>query len=171
MPVSGELNNKPIERSEIKEAIMGMKVGKAAGLDGVAPELLKFGGDDVTAWLGRLLDECFEESVAPRDFRDMCLVPCYKGKGDKHECNNYRGICLMSVVGKVYGKVLINRVVKGTEAAIGEEQGGFRKGRGCVDQIFVVRQICDKYLGVNREIYMAFMDLEKAYDRIDSNAL
>ena len=39
--------------------------------------------------LERLLDLCFEESVAPRDFRDMCLVPCYKGKGDKYNCNIY----------------------------------------------------------------------------------
>ena len=46
-----------------------------------------------------------------------------------------------------------------------------REGKGCIDQIFVVRQICEKYLGVNKEVYMAFMDLEKAYDRIDRDAL
>ena len=40
---------------------------------------------------------------------------------------------------------------------------------GCVDQIFAVRQICNKYLGVNRKVYIAFIDLEKAYDRIDWN--
>ena len=40
------------------------------------------------------------KSVAPRDFRDVCMMPVYKGKGDKYECNSYRGICLMSVVGK-----------------------------------------------------------------------
>ena len=122
-------------------------------------------------WLERVLGACFEESVAPRDFRDMCMVPCYKGKGDKYDCNSYRGICLMSVVGKLYGRVLINRVVKGTEAAIGEEQCGFRKGRGCVDQIFVVRQLCEKFLGKGRDVYFAFMDLEKAYDRVDRRAL
>ena len=40
-------------------------------------------------------------------------------------------------------------------------------GRECVDQVFAVRQLCEKYLGVNKEVYMAFMDLEKAYDRVD----
>ena len=44
MPVLGELNNRPIERREIGEAVKEMKLEKAAGLDGVAPELLKFGG-------------------------------------------------------------------------------------------------------------------------------
>ena len=42
----------------------------------------------------------------------------------------------------------------------------FQEGRGCVDQVFAVRQLCEKYLDVNKEIYMAFMDLEKGYDRI-----
>ena len=54
---------------------------------------------------------------------------------------------------------------------IGEEQCGFREGRGRVDQIFAVRQLCEKYLGVNKELYMAFMDLGKAYDRMDRDAL
>ena len=40
-----------------------------------------------------------------------------------------------------------------------------------MDQIFAVRQLCEKYLGVNKEVYMAFMDLEKVYDTIDRNAL
>ena len=71
----------------------------------------------------------------------------YKGKGDMYECSNFRGISLLSVVGKVYGRVLINRIRDKTENVIAEVQGGFRRGRGCTDQIFTVRQICEKYLG------------------------
>ena len=50
----------------------------------------------------------------------------YKGNGDKCECSNSRGINLLSVVGKLFGRVLIKRVGGGTECAIGEEQCGFR---------------------------------------------
>ena len=46
-----------------------------------------------------------------------------------------------------------------------EVQGGFRRGRGCTDQIFIVRQICEKYLGKGKDVYFAFLDLEKAYER------
>ncbi len=42
----------------------------------------------------------------------------------------------MSIPGKVYGKVIIERVQRLTDEKISEEQGGFRKGRGCVDQMF-----------------------------------
>ncbi len=70
------------------------------------------------------------------------MVPLYKGKGDKYECTNFRDISLLSVVGKVYDKVLIKSVREGTEGVICDEQGGFRRGRGGLDQIFAVRQAC-----------------------------
>ncbi len=44
---------------------------------------------------------------------------------------------------------------------IHDEQGGFRRGRGCVNQIFAVRQVCEKYLTKGKEVLWAFMDLEK----------
>ena len=86
-------------------------------------------------------------------------------KGDVHECSNFRGISLLSVIGNVYGTVLINRIRDKTENVIVEVQGGFSRGSGCTDQIFIVRQICEKYLGKGKDVYFAFLDLEKANDR------
>ena len=68
--------------------------------------------------------------VVPMDWHGACIVPLYKGKGDKWECSNLRGISLLSVVGKLYGRVLIKRVRARTECAIGKAQCGFRLGRG-----------------------------------------
>ena len=51
------------------------------------------------------------------------------------------------------------RVRKGIEVVKGEEQCGFRKGRGCVSQIFAVRQLYEKFLAKGWEVYFAFMDL------------
>ena len=47
----------------------------------------------------------------------------------------------------------------------------FRRGRGCTDQIFIVRQICEKYLAKGKDKYFVFLDLEKAYDRVDRDAM
>ncbi len=107
----------------------------------------------------------------PIDWTSVCVVPLYKGKGDKYDCTGFRGISLLSVVGKAYGKVLIKRVREGTEGVICDEQGGFRRGRGCMDQIFALRQVCKKYLAKGKEVFWAFMDLEKARDRIDREGL
>ena len=128
----------------MKRALNETKGSKAPGMDGVREEMLKEGGVTVLEWLVRVSNICFMFSIVPVDWIIACMVPLYKGKGDVHECNNFRGISL-SVVGKVCGRLLMNRIRDKTENVIAEVQGGFRRGRGCRDQIFIVRQICEKY--------------------------
>ena len=70
-------------------------------------------------WLVRLLNLCFDMEFVPKDWRGAFIVPLYKGKGDECKCTNSRGISLLSVVGKLFGSVLIKRVRAGTECAIG----------------------------------------------------
>ena len=57
------------------------------------------------------------------------------------------------------------------DEVIGEEQGGFREGRGFMDQVFILRMIEEKSRDTKKDVYMCFMDLEKAYDRVDRNKL
>ena len=171
--VNGIRRERPVEQKElldIKEvrmAIKKLKNGKATGVDDIAGEMIKAGGEVMAEWLVRVLNICWKEGRVPEDWRKAVIVPIYKGKGEKDVCNNYRGISLLSVVGKLYGRVLIERVKEKTERCLREEQCGFRQGRSCVDQIFTVNQVCEKYLDKNKSVYMAFMDLEKAYDRVD----
>ena len=66
---------------------------------------------------------------------------------------------MLSVVGKLFGRVLNIRVRDGTECAIGDEHCGLRQGRGFMDQVFAVRQVCEKYLANGKYIFLAFMDL------------
>ena len=82
-----------------------------------------------------------------------------------------RGISLLSVVGKLFGRVLIKKVRALTEYVIGEEHCRFRQGRGCTGQVFAVRQVCEKYLANWKDVFWAFMDLEKAYDTIDRHGM
>ncbi len=101
----------------------------------------------------------------PEDWRKAIVVPLYKGKGNREECNNYRGISLHSVSGKIYGRILNERMMTITDKNVGDKQGGFQEGRGCVDQIFAVKMLVEKYLEKDRKLFAAFMDLEKAYDK------
>ena len=78
---------------------------------------------------------------------------------------------MLSVLGKIYGRVLVKRVSVGTECAIGEKQCGFRQCRVCMHQVFAVRQVCEKYLANWKDVYWAFMNLEKAYDTIDRHGM
>ena len=110
---------------DIRKAVKKIKNGKAPGVDGITSEMLKYGGESVTEWLTRVCNVCFREGRVPKDWQRAVIVPFYKGKGDKMECKNYRGISLLSIPGKVYGRVLIGRVYEMTEGLNGEEHCGF----------------------------------------------
>ena len=75
----------------------------------------------------------FESAVVCEDWRSVAVVPLYKGKGERNEYKNYRSISLLSVVGKIYAGIFIDRVCRVTGGLIDNEQGSFRAWRGCVD--------------------------------------
>ena len=63
--------------------------------------------------------------------------------------------------------VSIEKVEGLTERFVREEQ----KGRGCVDQVFVINQLIDKFVSKGKCLYVSFMDLVKAYDRVNISAM
>ncbi len=99
------------------------------------------------------------------------IVPVYKGKGRRQECGSYRGISLLSIPGKVYGKVVTERVQQLTEEKISEEQRRFKTRRVCVNQIVSFGMVVEEILAKGKKIYAAFTDLEKAYDSVNWLAL
>ena len=65
-------------------------------------------GDRVVDWIWRLCNIAFESNVAPEDWRPAVIVPLYKGKGERTECRNYKGISLLSMIGKIYALILVD---------------------------------------------------------------
>ena len=163
----GGLNEDRISKEEVVRAVRKLKGGKSAGLDGIQVSMLRAGKECMVEWLERLFNVCWRLGRVPQHWQDTCLVPIYKGKGEKKVCGNYRGISLMSMVGKVYGRILDERVKSLTKDSVGEEQGGFREGRGCVDQVFALRMLGEKCREKRKDLYVCFVDLEKAYDRVE----
>ena len=92
------------------------------------------------------------------------MTTLYKGKGDPLSCSAYRGIKLLELGLKVFDRIMDRRIRN--RVTINESQFGFMPGRGTVDAIFIVRQLQEKYLGKNRKLYLGFVDLEKAFDRV-----
>ncbi len=90
----------------------------------------------------------------PDDWKKAIIVPFYKGKGSRSECSSYRGISLLSIPGKVYGRILTERLMEATEGKVSKEQGGFRKG--CVDQIFAMKRLVEEYLRKDKKVVCCF---------------
>ena len=106
----------------------------------------------------------FESGVGPEeDWRSAVIVLLYEGKGERIKCRDYRGISFLSLVGKIYAGILVNKVCRVTRGLIGDEQEGFRTERGCVDYIL------NLYKRKN-VVHVGFMDLE-VYDKVNKEAL
>ena len=154
----------PITVDMVKKAISKMKSGKAAGPSGIVVEMIKAAGDSGASLICDLALLIIRDGKVPTDWERSFIVCLYKGKGDALERGNYRGLKLTEQVMKILERIVDGFIRQLVE--IDDSQFGFVPGRGTTDAIFVVRQLQEKYLAVNRRLYMAFVDLEKAFDRV-----
>ena len=143
-----------------------MKKGKATGADEVRLEMLEMTGEMGVKWTGRLLNVCMQEGRIPKEWRMGLIVPIWKRKGDVHDPGKYRGITLLSQVLELLEMVLDARIRRRVEGDFGEEQQGFRKGRGTAAGMFVLRQMVENRLEVPGSMALGFVDLEKAVDTV-----
>ena len=105
------------------------------------------------------------QQVVVSDWRDAEVVPIPK-EGDLHDYDNWRGISLLDIAGKVFARILQERLQKVVEDTLLESQHCLRKGRGCADIIFVTRQIVEKTREHNSTLYILFVDLREGYDSV-----
>ena len=126
---------------ELSKAIDALASGKAPGEDGIPPEIIKCGKSALLQPLHELLCLCWREWKVPLDMRDSKIVTLYKCKGDCSDYNNYRGISLLSIEGKVFARVVLSRLQVLAGRVLPEYQCGFRAPRSTVDTISSIRQL------------------------------
>ena len=141
-----------------------MKNNKATGPDEIPVEARRALGGEGVDLLWYMMIKIEEQEHIPDMWRERLLVPIYKEKVDVQECQNYRGIKLLSHTMKIWERIVDKRV-RG-EVEVAEEQFGFMPGRGTTNAIFILRQMAEKYKEKGRDLHMVFIDLEKAYDRV-----
>ena len=140
-----------------------MKKNKATGPDEIPVEAWRVLGGEGVDLLWDLMIKIEEQEHIPDEWRESVLVPIYK-KGDVQECQNYRGIKLLSHIMTIWERIVDKRVR--FEVEVAEEQFGFMAGRGTTNAIFILRQMVEKYRKKGRDLHVVLIDLEKAYDRV-----
>ena len=130
------------EMKDIEKALGKLKNGKAAGKSNILPEMLKV-GERKEDFLGMLTDLVSTVWKERREWLDAILIPIPK-KGNLQSCDNWRGIALLDVVGKLLARIVQSRLQVLAEKELPEFQCGFRQGSGYTDMIFTVRQLAEK---------------------------
>ena len=92
-------------------------------------------------------------------------------KGDLSICDNYRGIMLLSIPGKVLNRVMLKKMKNAVDTKLRDNQAGFRQNRSCADQIATLRIILEQVSEFNFSIYTDFIDFQKAFDSLDREVL
>ncbi|KAJ4432498.1 hypothetical protein ANN_21118 [Periplaneta americana] len=158
-----------ILREEIELELGKMKNGKATGVDGIPIELVKYLNEDKKEILS-LYNKIYDKAEWPEDFTETVLLSIPK-KNNTKKCNEFRTISLISDSAKSLLRILDRRLYSKMEGLLEKEQFDFRKERGTRDATGLLRTVGERYLEKNKEVYVVFVNLEKAFDRVNWNKL
>ena len=174
--------NEPISEDEVTAALKGLSRSKAADYTGLTAECLieaKTKHVDIngsiteslilTPVLTAILNYIFTHTCQyPAQFRINTLTPILKPNKCSNEHNNYRGIAVGSIIGKVFERILsarANTLLEKHELRA-PIQCGFRPGFGTLDGMFTLRHLIDQHIHTRRLLYCLFIDFEKAFDMV-----
>ena len=165
--------NKDFTAVEIKLLISNLKSNKACGIDLIRNEFLRYCPFEMIEVITLLFNIVLQRGIIPSDWCVGLIMPLYKKKGSPDDPDNYRGITLLSCIGKLFTAAINYRLTNFLEqaGAIGDEQAGFRAGFSTVDHIFTLHAIIDIYLHKKERLYCAFIDYKKAFDLVDRSRL
>jgi len=154
---------------ELQVVLNSMKSGKAVGLDDVSTEFLKIPG--ILEYIVPLVNKVLSSGVAFEEWTKNIIIPIPK-KGDLSDYNNYRGISLMSIVGKLYNKLLLARVQPLVSTLLRGNQNGFRGNRGTSELILAMRRLLEILTKKNSTGgIFTFIDFKKAFDSINRSRM
>jgi sorting nexin-29 len=102
----------------------------------------------------------WKQETIPPEWSEGIPYPIYK-KGDRKQCNNYRGISLPNITYNIFAILLYNRLSERVEPEIGNYQMGFRPNTSTIDNIFIVRQIYEKCYEYEIDLHNIFVDFHK----------
>ena len=165
--------NAPVTFQEVELMIRKLKNSKACGKDFIRNEFLKNCPIEMLHVLVKFFNVVLDSGIVPTEWCIGIIIPIFKNKGMDTNPDNYRGITLLSCLGKLFTSILNHRISLLFEAAnmLGEEQAGFRSNYSTTDNIFVLKSIIDIYLRNKKRLYCAFIDYKKAFDLIDRSSL
>jgi hypothetical protein len=182
--------NRQIQTWEVDKALSAMKLGKAVGYDKIPAEFfrqayheVRYIGDDdkprivreylITPYLTEVFQKILSNKHYPTDWAIGVITPVPKPKGDLLQMDNYRGITVGSAISKIFAQVLLARMDNWAETygLRASTQFGFRKDRGTVDAVFMLRHLVDKAHEGGKPLHAAFIDFRKAYDSVPRDLL
>ena len=160
--IEDDILDSKISKDEIRSAIKSLKVNKAPGIDHLPPSLFKAFDNSLVSFLSKLFNSAFDAGTFPRCWSLGYIKPFFK-KGDRMNPNNYRGITVLPVMGKIFTSIFHERLMFWCEnyEILPDAQFGFRKYRSTTDALFVMSTISEWFKKQRAPLFTAFIDFAK----------
>uniref|UniRef100_A0A8D8PW97 Craniofacial development protein 2 n=2 Tax=Cacopsylla melanoneura TaxID=428564 RepID=A0A8D8PW97_9HEMI len=156
--------------NDISKAIKKLSNNKAYGPDNIPAELVKLLDTDGLVLITDIVNTIYKTGEIPSDFLTSIFITLPKVNKAK-KCTDFRTISLISHTSKILLQIIKERIKDKIESNLSETQMGFRSGKGCRDALTVMRILLEKNIDKNNDIFMAFIDYEKAFDKVNHEKL
>ena len=152
-----------VSEEELNKTIKMLKNNKATGPDQIPNEIFTKADKQTKQIYLKTINKIIQTSNIPKQWLEGEIIRLYKGKGTKGKCSNERGITLASNFGKVFERIINNRILP--KVNITEAQAGGQKGKSTTDHLLILKNSINKIRSNHKPAYIAFLDVTKAYDK------
>ena len=161
--------NNPINKYAISEIVNKLNLKKAAGRDEISPFMLKMGGDAMILLLEKLFNICLELGKTPEIWNKGLIIPIQKMEGMIVNVDKFRPICLLSVIGKIFERLVNNRLsnISSKLFWLPRFQAGFVKNKSTLNNLVELQQEIHSSYSNNEYMVAIFLDIKKAYDSVN----
>ncbi len=169
------LLDSPIQPYEIERALEQKRTLRAPGPDGFRVDFLRYVrfDDVVCAAVANFFNLILNSGEVPESWHEAFLFVLYKGKGDRANPNNYRGITLKSQLLKLLESVVCSRLVNWIEiyGLLPKEQLAYRRGLSGTDHLFLLNVLMEDAISTKKTLCVGLIDLQKAFPSVDRKKL
>ena len=156
----------PICDDEVRVSLNHLKNLKTGADDGLVAEMLKTEHSGLVSLLASFYTAVLNGERIPPDSWRLTTIKVLFKKGEPDLPKNYRPISIIPVLAKLFSTILYRRIQPLVDEQLAQEQYGFRPGRGCVDAVHVLRMVVEKSSEWGEPLFIAALDVEKAFDRV-----
>jgi len=152
-----------ILQHEVEKAVKEIRNKKATEDDDVPGDVLKLLGEGGMKIMTKLVNTIYDTVEWPKDFTEVTMI-ALKKKPQATKCSDHRTINLIPYTANILAKILRRRIEKKIEDVLGEDQFGFRRGKGTGNATGMLRIISERILEIEKELCVCFIDWQKAFD-------
>ena len=162
-----KLHNTSVTPKMVRKVVMNLDLSKASGPDCIPVVVLKNCDPELSYILAELFNKCLKESCFPDCWKVSSVVPVFKNVGERSTAENYRPVSLLSVVRKVFEKLVNNRIVDHLEKCLFSDfQYGFRSSQSAADLLTVVSDRIARAFNRSGATRAVALDIFKAFDKV-----